>query len=508
MFDSAPLAWILFGVYLAATFFLAWLGHRKTDSFAAFAIGRRDMGPGLAGLTLGACLASTATFVINPGFVYAYGASALLALTIPFFIGIFAGLLLLGPGFRKHGSGALTLPRWIGDRYKSEGLRAWFAALNLLNVFYVVLIVVGSAYVMQASMGVSYELAVGIVIAVVFSYVFFGGTYAHAYTNSAQGGIMLAVAAIVFAYALKELLGLENVLATDGPLAAGDSNYLSLTHPGSPFYRNAFEVFVCPFVMGFAVVAQPHLLIKSLYLKRSSDTLRFLLIGGGCFVIFSLVLLAGLAARGRYGAELAQDVAASKWIAEAFPGPLGAVVGVAILAAAMSTLDGLLVAISSIVGADLVDQPAMRRLLKIKDDEAAGRAALHGGRIAIVVLGVVAWVIALNPPKLVGIFGQVGVFGLLAATVPAILYGVLRKAPPRAAYIAASSVIGLAVHLTIYLSGVINTSLTATVGLLVALPVPLILEALSGEAVAASEDQAEDAAARSEDLLTPVHEGA
>ena len=46
------------------------------------------------------------------------------------------------------------------------------------------MIVFGAAKVMQFSMGVSYPWAVAIVVCVVFSYVFLGGTYAHAYTNT------------------------------------------------------------------------------------------------------------------------------------------------------------------------------------------------------------------------------------------------------------------------------------------------------------------------------------
>ena len=73
---TATIAWILFAIYFIGTFYLAWLGHKQTTNFEDFAVGKRDMGPGIAGLTLGACLASTATFVINPGLVYQFGFSA------------------------------------------------------------------------------------------------------------------------------------------------------------------------------------------------------------------------------------------------------------------------------------------------------------------------------------------------------------------------------------------------------------------------------------------------
>jgi sodium/pantothenate symporter len=469
---AALVAWTLFGIYLVATFWLAWLGHRRTKSFEDFAVGGRDMGPGMAGLTLGACLASTATFVINPGFVYAYGLPALLALTLPLFGGIFAGLAVMGPGFRRHGGQATTLPVWIGQRFGSQGLRAWFAALCLLHVFYVVLVVVGASYVMSVSMGVSYPWAVTIVVGVVFSYVFLGGTYAHAYTNTAQGLIMLVVAAVIFGYALRDMGGPSDALAA---LAAQDVNLVGLTHPQSPFYRHWVEVLVCPFLVGFALVAQPHLLVKTLYLKRTRDMARFAVTGGACFVVFSLVLFAGLAARLQLGGGLNQDVAAATWLAGAFPPILGSVVSVAILAAAMSTLDGLLVAVSSIVGADLVAHPAVAGKFGADTEEARGLLALRAGRVTVIVLGVVAWGVAMDPPALVGIFGTIGTYGLLVASLPPVLYGVLSKRPPAAAGIAVASVVGLAVHLGLYYGGwTINTGLTATLATLVSLPIPAL----------------------------------
>jgi sodium/pantothenate symporter len=472
MHAGAPLAWTLFALYLAGTFWLAWLGHKKTKNFSDFAVGGRSMGPVMAGLTLGACLASTVTFVLNPGFVYAYGLPALFALTIPLFLGVFAGLAVLGPGFRKHGATATTLPVWLGERYGSQGLRAWFAALTLFHVFYVVAIVVGAAVVMEATMGVSYPVAVGIVVAVVFSYTFLGGTYAHAYTNTAQGIVMLFTAVVIFAFAARSIGNPLDALAT---LQAEDANMVGLLHPESPFYRHWFEVLVCPFVIGFALVAQPHLLVKTLYLKRARDMATFGATGLACFVIFSLVLFAGLAARLDLGAGIPQNAASSIWIAETFPPALGAVVSVAILAAAMSTLDGLLVAVSAIVGSDLAGHPdLLRKLGKDGSPEARGKIALQGGRAAVVGIGLVAFVVALQRPAVVAIFGSVGAYALLCASLPAVLYGVLAKRPPSAKSVFVASIIGMSVHLALYLGVTVNTGLTATVGLLVALPIPAL----------------------------------
>ena len=70
LITQRPLIWGLFASYMAITSVLAWIGHRRTKDLSSFAVGGRQMSPIIVGITLAASIASTATFVINPGFVY------------------------------------------------------------------------------------------------------------------------------------------------------------------------------------------------------------------------------------------------------------------------------------------------------------------------------------------------------------------------------------------------------------------------------------------------------
>ena len=62
--------YVLTGAYVILVYGLSWVGMRRTKDISGFAIGNKDMSPYLIGITLAASIASTATFVINPGFVY------------------------------------------------------------------------------------------------------------------------------------------------------------------------------------------------------------------------------------------------------------------------------------------------------------------------------------------------------------------------------------------------------------------------------------------------------
>lgn len=477
MADST-FAWTLFVIYALATGVLAVVGARRTRGIASFAVGDRDMGPGLVGLTLAASMASTATFVINPGFVYRYGVSALVSFTVPLFVGMFLGLAVLAKPFRRIAdeNGALTLPHWMRTRFRSRALGTWFAVIALFNVAYIVLIVVGSALVMSRTLGMSYQASVVFVVAFVFLYTMIGGTYAHVFTNGLQGALMTLVAVLVFASGLF-LFG-DRLLPLLAELRAADPQYFSLTYEGSPFFSTYAEVIGCAFVLGVALVTQPHLMTKALYLRSARDMRRFIAIGGGAFVLLSLVYFGGLYARLLVPGIERQDTVMAVFFHTAFPAKVGILVSVVVLAAAMSTLDGILVAVSSIVANDLTTQLVPRATAQRLGEAGMNRVALWMSRAVMVVLAVVALVLALDPPELVGIFGNVGVFAVLAsATVPLLAGVYLRRVPTWVIW--ASALVGPSVHMALFLTGFSqNPALTATLGLL-ASAAPVVLWALA-----------------------------
>lgn len=440
------MTWALFAIYAVVTAVLAWRGGRANADGAGFAIGSGAMSPWVAGITLGACLASSATFVIVPGFVYAEGLPALVGFTLPFIAGITAGLVILTGPFQRWGKKvkALTVPHWLGSRYESPALRRLFAGLNVLNVAYLVLITVGCGYVMEAALGVPYPVAVVGIVAFVFGYTGFGGATAHAWTNTLQGVVMLVVAGLIAWACWPHLAATTDSLVSSG-----------WTAPDSVLFSTPAEVWVVPFVMGAALTTQPHLLAKALYVKDRAALTKTVVIAVSCFAIFSLTLWAGATSRVVLEPGLAQDQVMAAWLQQAFSSPaITALVSVAILAASMSTLDGLLVAVSASVGGDLFTTPSVRR-----------------NRVVLAVLALATIGIALSPPKLVLILGQLGVYGLVAASAGPLLVGLFHKGRLPAGPAIASAIAALVVHFGLALTIVDNPGVSACAALLVALPI-------------------------------------
>ena len=126
------------------------------------------------------------------------------------------------------------------------------------------------------------------------------------------------------------------------------------------------------------------------------------------------------------------------------------------LAAGLSTLDGILVAISSMVVRDLY-------LPFAKDKEEGQRSALSLSRYTLVVIGVISLLISLNPPELIGLFAQKGVYGLAAASFVPMLFGTILTKKLNAKLVFACAIVGLVAHLYLNIfGGVANPAVSAT----------------------------------------------
>lgn len=476
------LSWILFGLYLAGTTWLGWLGYRKTRSFSSFAIGNGDLSAFQVGVTLAAATASAATFIINPGFVYVDGLSAFLHLGVGVYAGFVGMLAVLSFRFRKIGAsmGALTIPDWIGKRYGAPAFSLYFAVLNLLTFAFVVLLVGGISIVMQRLLGVTNVVALLITLVFVTGYVFIGGTYAHVFTNMLQGMLMIGVTLIILYFGFREMVQTDDFI---GLLQNKNPWLLRPANPQSTLFKDWFSTWFSGLCIGGALVCQPHILTKALYVDNDRDVRRYILVFSAVFLLFTLLLLAGFWAHIDLSADqltdpetghFRQDLVMTVWLERILPDWLFTIVGIVLLAAAMSTLDGLLVGISTITANDLVLNLVNRFSKHSLAHEERMHLAMRASHVVLVAIAVLAFAVTLHPPRLLGIFGQVGVYGLVLATVPPLLTGVLfeRASLP---VVWVMSVVALVVHFGLYFFGqrlfphselaFANPGVTATIGL-------------------------------------------
>ncbi len=458
--------YLLTAVYIVLVYWLSWVGMRRTKDINGFSIGNKDMSPYLIGITLAASIASTATFVINPGFVYVHGLSAYLHYGVAGSLGILTAFLILSKGFLRLGEEkkALTIPDWIYHRYQHRGFSLFFALINLLSVTFVVLILVGCSLLMTGLFPIEQKTALVIALFFVFSYVLMGGTYAHAYTNTLQGIMMIAVTVLLFA---------DGIHFFDGGFFTSldriSESFAAPFNADSSLYYSFFSVFASGFIVTFALMLQPHILTKVLYLRNEADIGKF--IGTTVIVgsLFTLVLMVGFFAR-LAGLEIpAQDAVVREYLLAEFSGSLlGELtltfVFITLLAAGMSTLDGILVSLSAMVVNDIVLPFGGSR-----------KNALLWSRWVLVGIGVLGLLIAWNPPTLIGLFAQKGVYGLAAASTVPMLFGVLYRGYLPLGIVVTAAFIGLFGHFYLNLfAGVENPAVSASYAILCSIAFALI----------------------------------
>lgn len=436
--------------FVALTFRLSWIGMKKTNDIKGFAIGNKDINPYFIGITMMASISSTATFVINPGFLYQDGLSAYIHYGIFAPLGLFSALLLITKGFRQTGAKheSLTIPGWINDRYQNRTLGLYFSFINLLIITLVILILVGCSMLMSSIFPVSQKVSLVLCLGFVFSYVLMGGTYAHVYTNTFQGFMMLFVAAFLLLHGLKYFDG--------GFIAALESvspNYAKPTNPDSKLYNDVFSVSASVFIVSFGLVMQPHILSKVLYIKDDAQVKKFLITVAVVGAFFTSFVLIGIFAR-LAGVEVEnQNTVVTHYLLHEFStsdiGPyLLPFITITLLAAGLSTLDGILVSLSAMVVSDIY-----RPFSKASTPEEFQHRGLILSRWVLVAIGLIALILSWDPPRMVGLFAQKGIYGLTAATLVPILFGVIgpKKINPYAILVA--SLIGLLGHLYLNIFG-------------------------------------------------------
>lgn len=456
---TQELVWGTAGLLVLLGAGILWLvirGARQTRSMRDYALGSVQFSPTFVALSLAASITSAATFIINPGFIALYGLSGVLALGIVLPIGLYISLVVLTKSYRKYGQSvqALTMAQWIGQRYGSKGFAFFFALLSLLLITFVVLICVGMTKVLSKALNVD-ELPVLLgLITFVFGYMMFGGANSMVYTNTIQAGMMILVAAILLGSGYEHFSsGVHGFL---DELAAIDPNLVSATNPESPLFRDFFEIIFCNFIVGIAIVCQPHIITKSLLVKEDKDVNKFLLIAILVETLFFLVVFVGLYARISFpdltigGEALKMDGIVSAYVVSEFPVYVGIVLILGLLAAGLSTLEGLIQSIPTSISADIIE-PLMGD--RLGEGEARDRNLIRINKTVIVLLAIVTAFLSydqlLNPSLSVGIFAQNGVYAYFSAAFIPVLMGIFFKDVPRQAPIIAS-VVAVTVHFCIF----------------------------------------------------------
>ncbi|MBN8201426.1 sodium:solute symporter family protein [Bacillus sp. NTK034] len=456
--------WIELSIFMLLMVILSIYAAKKTKTIEDFAISGSNLGPYVLGLSFAATFFSAATFMGYPGWSYAWGYSNLwLFLTL---IGAGPiGIIAVAKVVRKVNDSqkSLSLPDWLGDYYNSDILRVGTGIIMLFNIFYIAAQFSAGARIFENMLGLPYLTGLVIIAAIVIAYVFYGGSYADVYTDAAQAVVMALTGVMVFISGI--------VIFGDGSvtkaftyitenLSNQDPNLVKIINPESTNYY-AISTIIGIFIIQFAFSSQPQLFNKVLSLKNSKDLGKMIVTYIVAALLCLVVFFGGLYARVALpGIEVA-DQALLEYVAWAMPAALAAFVGVVIVAAALSTTDGLFVVMSTVFANDIYRKFLVKNGILKHEEEKVNRVALSISRWVVLGVGVIATLIVINPPVFMGNFMWIGISGVSAGTLGPILYAVFARKKVRGIAAEISMGVGIVSYLIIFFGGLETSPMAA-----------------------------------------------
>ena len=442
--------WMCLAIYVVVILYFVIRGARKTKSMADYATGTFQFSPAAIGLSLAAGMTSAATFIINPGFVAYYGVSSFLSMAVFLPLGAIISLVILSKQFRKIGNviQAKTIAQWLGTRFQSDGFRLYIAFLSLLHITFIVLICVGLTLVLSKALNAEpLYVLIGIVV-FTFGYMMFGGANSMVYTNMIQALLKVVIAIIILASGYHFFTSGDGGLFTKLNLI--DPKLTQPFNSSSPLYRDFFEVVICQFIVGVAIVCQPHIITRSMLLKHDKDMNKFLAVAVALLLLFFMVIFAGLYGRLVFpdlkidGAVLPLDGVMSAYVITSFKPFISLFLVVGLIASGMATLESLIQSISTTITSDIIKQ--LSRKTELKNELAINRLVIA---IMAVVTIFISYQQITHPDLSVGILAQNGVYASFSAAFVPLLFGMFLKDVNKAAPIIAS-VVAIVVHFSVY----------------------------------------------------------
>jgi len=391
----------------------AWSGKRATKGLADYYVGGRALGGVALGLSFFATYSSTNSFIGFSGQSYAWGISWLLL--APMAVGFsFAAWYWVAPRLRRFTEelGSLTIPDFIGFRFQSNAARVAAAVIVVFaSIFYMVAVFKGIGALVQAFLEIPYEAAIVVVFLVVMGYTMVGGFISVVKTDAVQGVVMILAAVLLFGGTVRAAGGLG---ALQPLRQAADTAHLFTWNAAQPF------VFTLGVLMAGTAkfVTEPRQLSRFYALQDERAQRIGTWVSTACFaLVYALLVPIGLYAR----AVVPQAVTETDEIVpllltggQVFSPGVTAFLLLAMVAAAMSSLDSVLLVVAASTERDIVG---------VLRGERAEAVELANTRNWVAVLALVTALVALRPPG--SIVGLTVLSGSLYAAcfAPAVLLG-------------------------------------------------------------------------------------
>ena len=392
--DLVAWSWIFLAGYIAMMLYFGIVGQRKVSTADDFAVARSGYGPLFLAFAFAATTASGATFVGFPGIAYNAGTAAIWSVFL-YPIGVYLGVLICLKLVSNSGHefGSRSIPEYLGQRYQSEWIRILVSLFSISLFFYLAGQLVSGLVMFEIMLGVSPAVALGITAIVLLVYVALGGAHADILTDGVQGFIMVAVGLLVLVLFLTGFGVQGGLTGMMDVLEGQDPNLVGWLNPDDVLYHTWWSP-VAILLAHIPLGMLPHIGNKLWALKEPKQRLSFIKLAFCFGLILGMLGFGGIMARAILGEGVNRNQALALLFIELFPTWFAALLGVGILAAVMSTADGLVVSSSQIIANDLYRLTFAPRYQKNLTDQQIEAKALTISRVSTVVIMVLCTMLA------------------------------------------------------------------------------------------------------------------
>ena len=419
-------------LYLGIMAFIGWYAGRKTNNIGDFFVLSGKAGVVVSGIAYFSTQFSMGTFLGTPGTIYGVGYAGM-AISVPgaVFCMILPALLIgrklitLG-----HKYGFLTMADYLTDRYHSKKMSG---VLGVMMLFFLVPMmgaqIIGAGFIVHVFTGLPEWVGVVGMGIIVILYCMSGGMKGAMMTDVIQGSLMIATAVVTFIVSVVMGGGFSNINHT-----LQSMNEAYLTFPGANGYM-PWTYYVSNIVLwSFFTMGQPHLFTKFFAMKDHKTMFKAILLGtAGMFFSATLIEWAGV-----NGIASIQNIEKADqiipMILQRGMNPFLASIFIAgIVAAGMSTIDGILVTTTGAVTRDIYQ--------KIINKDATDEAVMKLSKVVTVIIGIIVICFGVFQPGSIFEINLFAFSGMAIFVVP-ILFGIYwKKATAKGAI--ASVIVGI-----------------------------------------------------------------
>ena len=379
--------WLAIAIYIVAGLAIALMARRQTGAgISEFFLASRSVGGFVSALSYSATTYSAFMMIGLAGLTYFSGVGAL-GFELTYLTGMFMAVFFL-PRFwlagRKYGY--ISPMELLSDRYQSKGVGATVAILALVFLVpYGAVQLMGVGYLVGGMSQGAVPVIGGIVVATLCAIAWsnIAGLRSVAWTDAFQALLMLVTSAVVLGVVVSALGGLG---AFVGKIEAAAPGLLTVPTAKGAWSLNMFIGLALPWF--FFLISNPQV-SQRMFIPGSVAAMKQML---GGFLVFGFIYTL-ISVLWGFGAILLvpglenSDLATPTLLAlPIIPTALAIVVMIGIMAAAISTIDSILLTLSSVWVRDIHKGLINPRVSEL--------AELYIGKLVIPVMALVAFVFA------------------------------------------------------------------------------------------------------------------